>query len=402
MPQLYIFNPDNDLALAYGGENYTAPPQAARLRNDLQMLPLWYSNAGDGCLYIYSTQPENREWLSEIFKLFNINADLITDDSLQNFKGEFNLWGWSADARKRLMDKGVAIEQLPDAKYITKLRELSHRSISVKFHSRITQLMGEKLAPIPVEVNSLEKVIAFAREYPDCYIKAPWSSSGRGIFRVLDIEAIEFRRWCSGIISRQGSIMCEVPLDNLGDFAMEFYCQDGVSQFIGYSLFQNNIHSAFDFGYLMSQQRLKSKLLALFPDNDLFSKLEQVVNMIVTEIIAPYYTGYVGVDMMVYNDCGVKRINPAIEINLRTTMGVVTTLLGEQIISNSSEGIYKMEYHKNAQPNELKRYAKELTEQFPLIIQDGRVESGVLFLTPIYADAQYCAYIKVANALESL
>ncbi|MFI3240270.1 MAG: hypothetical protein R3Y22_06750 [Bacteroidales bacterium] len=395
--QLYIFNPENDLALAYGGENYTAPPLATKLRNDLQMLPLWYAS-GDG-VNIYSTQSDNQEWLNNISKLFNLKATLLTDKSLANFNGDINVWGWSADMRKRLIDRGVNVNQLPKPEYIAKLRELSHRSISITFHKRITELIGYELAPIPIEVTTLDDVIAFAMQHPSCYIKAPWSSSGRGIYRALDIDANDFKQWSSGIISRQGSVMCEIPLDNLGDFAMEFYCQDGVSRFVGYSLFQNSVHSAFDFGYLSSPQSIKLKLLELFPNKELLSKLEQVVNDVVTETIAPHYTGYVGVDMMVYSDNGIKRINPAIEINLRTTMGVITTVIGEKLIAKGSEGIYKMEYHNDSKQNTLKDYASKLTADFPLVIEDNRIKSGVLFLTPIYADANYCAYIKVLETL---
>ena len=37
--ELYIFNPENDLALAFGEEGYTAPTTALQLKRDLQMLP---------------------------------------------------------------------------------------------------------------------------------------------------------------------------------------------------------------------------------------------------------------------------------------------------------------------------------------------------------------------------
>ena len=46
MRSIFIFNPENDLALANGGPNYTAPPFAQQLRRDLQLLPAWYAPAG--------------------------------------------------------------------------------------------------------------------------------------------------------------------------------------------------------------------------------------------------------------------------------------------------------------------------------------------------------------------
>ena len=40
---LYLFNPENDLAIAFGGENYTPPPAAQLIGKELSALPLWYA-----------------------------------------------------------------------------------------------------------------------------------------------------------------------------------------------------------------------------------------------------------------------------------------------------------------------------------------------------------------------
>ena len=41
---LYLFNPENDLAIAFGGENYTPPPAAQLIGKELSTLPLWYAD----------------------------------------------------------------------------------------------------------------------------------------------------------------------------------------------------------------------------------------------------------------------------------------------------------------------------------------------------------------------
>ena len=41
---LYLFNPENDLAIAFGGENYTPPPAAQLIGKELSALPLWYAD----------------------------------------------------------------------------------------------------------------------------------------------------------------------------------------------------------------------------------------------------------------------------------------------------------------------------------------------------------------------
>ena len=41
---LNLFNPENDLAIALGGENYTPPPAAQLIGKELSTLPLWYAD----------------------------------------------------------------------------------------------------------------------------------------------------------------------------------------------------------------------------------------------------------------------------------------------------------------------------------------------------------------------
>lgn len=36
---LYLFNPENDLAIAFGGENYTPPPAAQLIGKELSAFP---------------------------------------------------------------------------------------------------------------------------------------------------------------------------------------------------------------------------------------------------------------------------------------------------------------------------------------------------------------------------
>ena len=50
MAKTFIFNPDNDLALANGDPNYLPPKSARRMAEDLAMLPAWWAEKGDTIL----------------------------------------------------------------------------------------------------------------------------------------------------------------------------------------------------------------------------------------------------------------------------------------------------------------------------------------------------------------
>jgi hypothetical protein len=46
--ELYLFNPDSDLALANNEANYIAPASARRMAQDMALLPIWYAAPGKG------------------------------------------------------------------------------------------------------------------------------------------------------------------------------------------------------------------------------------------------------------------------------------------------------------------------------------------------------------------
>ena len=55
MEALYLFNPENDMALACGDPYYMAPASARRMAAELSMLPAWYAEEG-GTVWLDSAQ----------------------------------------------------------------------------------------------------------------------------------------------------------------------------------------------------------------------------------------------------------------------------------------------------------------------------------------------------------
>ena len=45
--KLFVFNPENDLALANNQWNFIAPASARKMRLDLEMLPVWWTSETD-------------------------------------------------------------------------------------------------------------------------------------------------------------------------------------------------------------------------------------------------------------------------------------------------------------------------------------------------------------------
>lgn len=87
---LYLFNPENDLAIAFGGENYTPPPAAQLIGKELSALPLWYAD-DDTTIYIPDKLPT--DFLHTLAPL-NLKISTVTPDRLDGAQvKQIHVWG---------------------------------------------------------------------------------------------------------------------------------------------------------------------------------------------------------------------------------------------------------------------------------------------------------------------
>lgn len=323
MKDVYLFNPEHDLALAHGAHNYTAPPFARRFRHDLRLLPAWVAPAGS-CIAVPDDAPidEDKRWLSD----HHLDVTPIHISQIDDLGPcRIHPWGWDATLRYQLQQVGISLDYLPNDVQLDWIRCLSHRRTTVAVH----QALGEAFSPCPVELSTNEEVVAFMHQHPGCYLKMPWSGSGKGIYRVIDPDGdTHVLRWIDGALKRQGSLLCELGLDRVQDFAIECECRDGKIRLTGYSVFDSDFHSQFGTGRVAPMEELHQQLLQQYP------ALDPVVNEVIKaldNIIAPHYNGPLGVDMMLYRDeNGTIALNPCVEVNLRMTMGMVTAAMGSR------------------------------------------------------------------------
>lgn len=401
MKHLHIFNPDNDLALASGLDYYTAPPMATKLSQDLQMLPAWWANQDD---FILLNRPKENDhhWAEYLNRTFGIKVSLIDKNHLQNHQFSYQPWGWNMSLRNQLLKYCVEACQLPSADDITVWRKLSHRRLTIEFHRQIARLLGYRPCPEPQEITDFHELERFSIEHPRCFLKAPWSSSGKGIFRPTGSDNLTFSYWANGILQRQGSVIAEQALAKTIDFAMEFRCENSKTEFIGYSIYQNNRHNAFDYGLVANEHILHKKICDEIGGDGaiLLRNIQQSVQTVINDLIAPHYNGFLGIDMLVFVDeFGEKRINPCVEINLRCTMGVVTSIVGNRFLHPQSIGKYHVEYHKA--PLDVNDYVATLIKNRPPEIEliDGlpKIKSGTILMAPVYPDSRYCVYIDAQS-----
>ena len=127
------------------------------------------------------------------------------------------------------------------------------------------------------------------------------------------------RGWCRRTLQKQGAVIVEQRLEIQQEFAMLFEAlPDGTVVFRGYSLFYAT-NGAYNANILASDQYIENVLNESLP----YELLELVRTKIVGWLqkkLSGNYKGFIGVDQFV---CEGGVLNPAVEINLRTTMGMV-------------------------------------------------------------------------------
>ncbi len=320
---VYVFNPDNDLALANGGEHYTPTPMAELFRRDLQLLPCWIASPGD-CVLCDSSHWQS--WAES----HGLSVNIITYNDLPHLDDNTLIcpWGWSPAMRRRLLRHGVKESLLPTAEQTNQWRELSHRRTSIALHNAIARHAGKQFCQAPVELSDIDAIVEFANAHPGCFAKEPWSGSGHGVYRAIDPNGRDFRQRCLGALKRQGSMMCEIPFDRVMDFAIEMKCEKGKTRITGYSIFQSDFHLQYKRGIVDASQSLRNRIASQFAD---FQIVEHATVKAIDEVAAKHYDGHIGVDMLLHsNPDGSIGINPCVELNLRTTMGAVTASLGQR------------------------------------------------------------------------
>ncbi|MDY6413260.1 MAG: hypothetical protein SPL28_09770, partial [Bacteroidales bacterium] len=312
-----------------------APPFAMRMAEDLAVLPAFIAEPGS--LLITDSDADAR-WLERLNGLLALDVHAIGRKELNHLTGyRIMPWGWCLDLRRRLVKWGADRQLLPTKDEIYHLRGLSHRRLTINIHLRLQELLrcqatshsggtvesmsnspskiegeggsmivsvaGNHLplaCPVPVELAVLEDVREFVESHDGCFIKTPWSSSGRGIYHATAGKwTPELEQWCNGALKRQGSVLCEVAFDKVMDLAVEFFACGGKTSVRGFSIFSTDSHSQYHSGIVASQDVLHQRVVELYPQ---FDVVVEALTRVLDEMVAPHYSGWLGVDMLLYSD----------------------------------------------------------------------------------------------------
>lgn len=383
--EIYLFNPENDMALANFTPYYKAPSEIIRMANDLSVLPAWY--APEGSTIKVDSLSRVSLWREQC-PASDFLPDVIWSAEWENMP--YKPWGWSPSLLYTLRKAGVNDSFLLSDMQMGQIRVLSGRQCCVKILESFSRMDG--LCGKVMTCNSMTQVKKYITSLERCVLKAPWSGSGRGIMYVSSKEWNDSAEgWVSRVLRVQGEIMVEPLYNKVCDFAMEFYADgNGSVSFVGYSLFDTDAHGNYKGNFLLSDGQIKKILSQYIPD-EVFDNVCRTMEESLASLLNKDYCGFLGVDMMICLEDGRYLLHPCVEINLRMNMGVVSHTIFNRYVHCLSHGKYIVKYY--SEDGEAWDAFCQMKATYKLHLCDGRLAEGYMPLTPVKQDTHYHAFL---------
>ena len=338
--KLLVFNPEHDLALAANLSNFTAPHAGRQLRADLGFIPAIWAAADDFVL-VENVEDAERRFLRLTRRPF---GRFIAKELLCKLQfSAVDVWGWDLAIRAYLLRWGVDAAVMPTVTQIDAIRQLSHRRHAMQL---LESLQMPGTIGCASETDQMDIIADRLHRGEHLVVKAPWSSSGRGVRFMEGDMNIYDKGWVRHVIEKQGSVMVEPYYNKVKDFGMEFVSDGkGLVSYVGLSLFQTS-NGAYT-GNILASEDEKEHMISRYISVDLLKAIRQKICTMMGLLLKDRYAGAFGIDMMVVrrDDGDGFLLHPCVEINLRRTMGHVAISLTEHC--SGLPKLMRIEYNSN-------------------------------------------------------
>lgn len=341
MAVLHIFNPEHDIALAANLSNFTAPHAGRRLRHDLGYLPAVWAAPEDYVL-VDDVEVAKKAFSRLMHRQY---SHFIDKHLLSTLSAQFSTvspWGWDLALRSLLLRCGVCA--VPSEEDVAGIRDLSHRKHAVDL---LRELDFDGTTGCSWCADTVVEVQQAIRNHSRIVVKAPWSSSGRGI-RFIDGALDEYqKRWIENVVARQRCVVIENYCHKVKDFGMEFESDgEGGVNYLGLSLFHTQ-NAAYT-GNILATEEEKLEMISRYISVDRLNVVKEKICTVLGALYKDRYKGPFGIDMMIVRGSengqwsmanGQFLLHPCVEINLRRTMGHVAIELSKHFPSGSTMNI---------------------------------------------------------------
>ncbi|MEN8115999.1 MAG: hypothetical protein ABFS16_03415 [Bacteroidota bacterium] len=403
-PNIYLFNPTCEYAVANGHYSWQPNKLLQKMELDLATLPLFFAQPDDkvivenipGDAYLESLKSLDISSPGFILK------QSITSGNPPSFQiDKLCPWGWSPAAHK-LLDPlkpscSEEFKKSPVFNWKPEYRNLYSKKFALG-------ILKELKAQFPYEHfiadNLITQVCTTKDEYEillkqwgKLMVKAPWSSSGRGL-QPITKTPIHPKVWekLLGIVKDQGYAIVEPFLNKQLDLAIQFKAEQGKISFVGISNFSADKKGQYLGNNLNGLPENTSPDVKEFAEFMLQIIIEPLQKTVEASDLTKMYEGFFGVDTLIFrNEYGNLKINPCLEINVRQNMGLLSLHL-EKLIHQGENGIFQIYYNSGIT---FLQFKTEMEKKYPLVLSDNKIKSGFFALTEAKHDTQFGAYILV-------
>ena len=382
--KLFHFNPTCEMAVANSQTSYMPPAHLRQFEHDLAMLPCFFGGKNDFVLVLEVID------LSFIDYLYELNFDIpsfitsVNDFNISGKLDELSPWGWSPAVHKKLEPFLPFCDEkwlgYPMSRWKTEHALLLSRETNWKFAKQLIEQNIKdyellEIPALPLKVKTLDEIESLIYKMPPpMLLKSPWSASGRGLFKIRDVnEHAETNAWVKSKLKQQGAFFAEPFLQKIQDVSFHFYATEDGIEFLGTTFF--NTDSKGQFISCNIRYPENSILETVFMKEACNQASEFLKSGLEKFEINKYYRGAIGIDALFFHASDNKiKLHPCIEVNLRHTMGLLNLFIRK-----------KIHPERNGRWSIVKLSAKEWNDiniSNKHIMDDGFIAHGNIALTP--------------------
>ena len=356
IPNLHIFNPSCETAIANGTVSYIPNNILLTFEHNLSYLPSIFANNNDLVL-----MPEYEE-LSHIELLHSYNfpvpGQILQNDFFEEHQkiiseiNNYKLWGYAPNWIHRLKKNKTVNSPKFEASFFYNWSE-NHKQIYSRTTAKgiLENIIENQSNPIYITKSkiasvftSVEQIEAFLINYKQIVLKEPWSSSGRGILmlRKSNLNSSITQR-IKGILKQQNYIMAEAMLDKKLDLALHFKITNGKVEYFGDTYFSTNTNGQYQANFINRLPDMSSEI-KLFLESNIKVLQKDLLRALAQSEIPKYYDGFLGVDVMIVKENDKLVFQPCVEINLRNNMGTIALHL-QKLIHPEAKGTFNIVFN---------------------------------------------------------
>lgn len=400
---VFYFNPTCELAVANGSFSYMPPQLLRDFEKDCSVLPFVFGTSSD---FVLTEKKPSTEFINRLTDAGFELPDFCSLEELISKKTDSIIpWGWSPAAHFILKDLKAQcspkFRESPVFTWTEEYKTLYERATSLRF-------LNDFLAQNPLDffienemtgliIANLEEIENLLKRQIPLVLKAPMSSSGRGIqiIRKPVLNASN-RQWISGVLNQQKYLIAEPFLDKIVDFSFQFKISNtGEPEYLGYSVFETNSNGQYKSTFIHPGiEKHGSSEIYVQTEEMISGTAVRLKEALRHTVYTELHRGFLGIDAMIYRGKKGLKIQPCIEINSRMNMGILTMLI-EKRIEESTTGKFELFYGSHG---DFQRFATEKTQEQPLKMRNGKLSSGFLSLVEPAEEKQFGAYIILGTA----